>query len=180
MGLSFKVAAGPGQCSHSHIRVPRDPWPHFTVSDSRLLQPGEYLYPTGTGWPGYTSQVTHLVSFTKPSRLKLFRERVAVYCKNHRKLLSSWFTDVGTADVCSVGTHDDYLQRSDSRERSSDSVSTFGHIRNSKCTIAATHLYTPQRIQRPRSICFNCLIFSGFHCEHGFYQSPQATHNTSV
>jgi hypothetical protein len=40
MGLSFKIAAGPLQCSHSQVRVPRDSWPYFTVSDSRLLQPG--------------------------------------------------------------------------------------------------------------------------------------------
>jgi hypothetical protein len=30
-----------------------------------------------------TSQETHYVSATKPSRLMLFRERVAVYCENH-------------------------------------------------------------------------------------------------
>jgi hypothetical protein len=40
MGLSFTIAAGPHQRSHSQVRVPRDSWPHFTVSDSRLLQPG--------------------------------------------------------------------------------------------------------------------------------------------
>jgi hypothetical protein len=39
MGLSFTIAAGPRQRSHSHIRVPRDS-SHFTVSDSRLPQPG--------------------------------------------------------------------------------------------------------------------------------------------
>jgi hypothetical protein len=36
--LSFTIAAGPLQRSHSRVRVPRDPY--FTVSDSRLLQPG--------------------------------------------------------------------------------------------------------------------------------------------
>jgi hypothetical protein len=35
-GLSFTVAAGPSQRSHSRIRVPRVSWPYFTVSDSRL------------------------------------------------------------------------------------------------------------------------------------------------
>jgi hypothetical protein len=39
-GLSFTIAAGPHQCSHSQVRVSRDSWPHFTVSDSRLPQPG--------------------------------------------------------------------------------------------------------------------------------------------
>jgi hypothetical protein len=32
-----------------------------------------------------TSQETHYVSATKPNRLMLFRERVAVYCENHTK-----------------------------------------------------------------------------------------------
>jgi hypothetical protein len=40
MGLSFTIAAGPRQRSHSHVRVPRDSWPHFTVPDSRLPEPG--------------------------------------------------------------------------------------------------------------------------------------------
>jgi hypothetical protein len=40
MGLSFTTAAGPRQRSHSQVRVPRDSWPYFTVSDSRLPQPG--------------------------------------------------------------------------------------------------------------------------------------------
>jgi hypothetical protein len=39
VGLSFIIAAGPRQRSHSQIRVPRDSW-HFTVSESRLPQPG--------------------------------------------------------------------------------------------------------------------------------------------
>jgi hypothetical protein len=41
MGLSFTIAAGPRQRSHFQVRVPQDSWPHFTVSDSRLPQPGE-------------------------------------------------------------------------------------------------------------------------------------------
>jgi hypothetical protein len=40
-GLSFTTAAIPRQRSHSQVRVSRDPWPYFTVSDSRLPQPGE-------------------------------------------------------------------------------------------------------------------------------------------
>jgi hypothetical protein len=39
MGLSFTTAAGPRQRSHSQVRVLQD-YPHFTVSDSRLSQPG--------------------------------------------------------------------------------------------------------------------------------------------
>jgi hypothetical protein len=41
MGLSFTVAAGPRQHSHFQIWVPRDSWPFFTVSDSRLPKPEE-------------------------------------------------------------------------------------------------------------------------------------------
>jgi hypothetical protein len=47
MGLSFTIAAGPRQRSHSQVRIPRDWWPHFTVSDSRLPQsggPGPRIY----------------------------------------------------------------------------------------------------------------------------------------
>jgi hypothetical protein len=40
MCLSSTTAAGPRQRSHSEIRVPRVSWPYFTVSDSRLPQPG--------------------------------------------------------------------------------------------------------------------------------------------
>jgi hypothetical protein len=40
MGLSFTIAAGPRQRSLSQVRVPRISLPHFTISDSRLPQPG--------------------------------------------------------------------------------------------------------------------------------------------
>jgi hypothetical protein len=40
MGLSFTIAAGHRQRSHSQVRVPRDSEPHFSLSDSRLLRPG--------------------------------------------------------------------------------------------------------------------------------------------
>jgi hypothetical protein len=36
MDLSYTIAAGSRQRSRSQIRIPRDSWPHFTVSDSRL------------------------------------------------------------------------------------------------------------------------------------------------
>jgi hypothetical protein len=64
MGLSFKIAAGSGQRTHSQVRVPRDSWPHFTVSDSRLSptwrarspfyipqEQGGPVTPPGTGFP---------------------------------------------------------------------------------------------------------------------------------
>jgi hypothetical protein len=31
MGVSFIIAAGPCQSSHSQVRVPRDPWPYFVT-----------------------------------------------------------------------------------------------------------------------------------------------------
>jgi hypothetical protein len=39
-GLSFTTAAGPHQRSHSQVLNPRDSGPYFTVSYSRLPQPG--------------------------------------------------------------------------------------------------------------------------------------------
>jgi hypothetical protein len=50
MGLSFTIAAGSRQRTHSQVRVPRDSQPHFVVSDSRLPQPG------GSGPRIYISQ----------------------------------------------------------------------------------------------------------------------------
>jgi hypothetical protein len=47
MGLSFTIVAGPRQRCHSQVRVPRDSWPHFTVSDWRLTHsggPGPRIY----------------------------------------------------------------------------------------------------------------------------------------
>jgi hypothetical protein len=40
MGLSFTIAAGPHQRSHSQVRVTRDSWPYFTISDLGLHQSG--------------------------------------------------------------------------------------------------------------------------------------------
>jgi hypothetical protein len=64
MGLSFTIADGPRHRSHSQVRVPRDTWSHFTVSNSRLPQPGGPgpriyilqeqsgpIIPPGTGFP---------------------------------------------------------------------------------------------------------------------------------
>jgi hypothetical protein len=40
--------------------------------------------------PVRTSQETHYVSSTKPNRLMLFGETVAVYCENHRETDTFW------------------------------------------------------------------------------------------
>jgi hypothetical protein len=63
-GLSFTIAAGPRQRSHSRVRVSRDSCPYITDSDSRLPQsggPGPRIYipqeqddavtPPGIGFP---------------------------------------------------------------------------------------------------------------------------------
>jgi hypothetical protein len=55
MGLSFATTAGPRQSSHSWVQVPRDSWPYFTVSDSKLPKlggPGPRIYiPQKQGGP---------------------------------------------------------------------------------------------------------------------------------
>jgi hypothetical protein len=64
MGPPFTITAGPRQRSHSWVRVPQDSWPYFTISDSRLPQPGGSglrihipeeqgcpVIPLGTGFP---------------------------------------------------------------------------------------------------------------------------------
>jgi hypothetical protein len=64
--LSFIIDAGFNQRSHSRGRVPRDSWPYFTVSDSRLSQsggPGSRIY-IPRKWPGYTPR--HWVPFSLP------------------------------------------------------------------------------------------------------------------
>jgi hypothetical protein len=63
MGLSFIIATGPRQRTHSQAKVPRGLWPHFTLSDSRLAQPGGPGPPV-RGWPGWTPR--HWVPFSSP------------------------------------------------------------------------------------------------------------------
>jgi hypothetical protein len=79
MGLLFTITAGPRQRSHSQIRVPRDSWPYFTVSDSRLPPTwrarSQYLYPPGTGWPSYTPR--HWIPFCR--LLMICRATVEVF-----------------------------------------------------------------------------------------------------
>jgi hypothetical protein len=63
-GLTFIIAAGPRQRSHSRVRVQRDSWTYFTLWDSRFPEPGgppPRIYipqeqggpviPPGTGFP---------------------------------------------------------------------------------------------------------------------------------
>jgi hypothetical protein len=101
MGLLFTTAAGPRQRIHSRVRVPRDSRTYFTASDSRLpfsspptsRRAAMEVFDPASKQEGFyqiiyinsvrTSQETHYVSATKPNRLMLFRETVAVYCENH-------------------------------------------------------------------------------------------------
>jgi hypothetical protein len=74
----FTIAAGHRQLIHSRVRVPRDSWPYFTSSDSRLLQPGgarfPYSYLRGTGWSNYTPR--HWVPFSSPPTTRRATEEV--------------------------------------------------------------------------------------------------------
>jgi hypothetical protein len=53
--LSFTIVAFLRQCSHSRVWIPRDSWPHFTVSDFRPLRTCRarslYLYPQEQNCP---------------------------------------------------------------------------------------------------------------------------------
>jgi hypothetical protein len=68
MSLSFIIAAVPRQRSHSQVRVHRDSWPHYSLSDSRLppiwrARTPIYILPW-TGWRDYTPR--HWVPFSLP------------------------------------------------------------------------------------------------------------------
>jgi hypothetical protein len=59
-GLSFTTAAAPRQRSHSRGRVPLGSWPYFTVSDTRIPQPGgifEYVSVAAISWFGFRGNV---------------------------------------------------------------------------------------------------------------------------
>jgi hypothetical protein len=69
MGLSFTIAADLFQHIHSQVWVPQDSWPHLTVSDSRLPQPGAqvtvFIYPRNRVAQLYPR---HCVPFPSPFR----------------------------------------------------------------------------------------------------------------
>jgi hypothetical protein len=52
MDLSFTIATGHRKRSHAKVCVPRDSWPHFTISDSRL-QALDYLFVAAYDSQGY-------------------------------------------------------------------------------------------------------------------------------
>jgi hypothetical protein len=107
-GLPVTIAAGPHHRSHSWVRVPRDSWPYFTVSDSRLPQsggpdPGIYIpqeqggpvIPPGTGLPfvafydsqGYGGGIRtrlHVAVFKLVSlyRCGTYLQKTRVMCQN--------------------------------------------------------------------------------------------------
>jgi hypothetical protein len=71
MRLSFTIAAGPRQRSHSRLRVPRDSWPYLlsqirdSLHPTRRARSPYLLYQRGTGWPCYAPR--HCVTFSSPA-----------------------------------------------------------------------------------------------------------------
>jgi hypothetical protein len=66
-GLSFTIVSCPHQRSHSRVRVPRDSWSYFTVSDLRLSQPGgpsSRICIPQERWSGYIPR--HWLPFSSP------------------------------------------------------------------------------------------------------------------
>jgi hypothetical protein len=54
----------------------------------------------------HTLQETYYVSATKPNRLKLFRETVAVYCENHMEHTNTLCgQNAESVNVNAAGTH---------------------------------------------------------------------------
>jgi hypothetical protein len=105
-GLSFTISAGSRQHSHSRVRVSRDSWPYFTVSGSRLPQPGGTgpriyipqeqggpVIPPGTGFP-FRRLLRHAglrveVFFSESLKANALSQATASY---FRILSDSWFT----------------------------------------------------------------------------------------
>jgi hypothetical protein len=86
MGLSFTIAAGPRERSHSQVRIPRDSWSQFTVWHWRLPQPGgpcpriytpqeqgDPVIPPGTLFP-----FRRLLLLARPHRKRCFQQ--LLYC----------------------------------------------------------------------------------------------------
>jgi hypothetical protein len=65
MGLSYTIAAGPCQSSHSQVRVMTTFYCLRFETPPTWRARSPYLYPTGTTWPGYTPR--HWVPFSSPS-----------------------------------------------------------------------------------------------------------------
>jgi hypothetical protein len=100
MGLSFTIAADPRQRSHSRVTVPRGSWSSFSVSDSRLPQPGgpgHYIYfPQEQGGP--VIHPRHWVPFSSPPTTRRATveiiETASIMCVSYQsksKLLHDWW-----------------------------------------------------------------------------------------
>jgi hypothetical protein len=92
------MPAGPRQCSHSQVWVPRHSWPHFTVSDSRLPQPGgsgPHIYipqeqggsviPQGTPPPPPTTRRATAEVFDPAPSPVFTSSRLKILGKDHRR-----------------------------------------------------------------------------------------------
>jgi hypothetical protein len=85
MRLSFTIAAGPRQRSQSQVRVSRNSWPYFSVSDSRLPQTSgpdpRFYIPQEQGGPviplgtGFLFRRLHTGSHTHTHKSKLCYDR---------------------------------------------------------------------------------------------------------
>jgi hypothetical protein len=92
MDLSFTIAAGPHQHSHSRVRVPRDSWSNFTVSASILLQPGgpgARIYIHQEQW-GPVIPPRHCVPFSSPPTTRRATMEVFEPASTRALILAAW------------------------------------------------------------------------------------------
>jgi hypothetical protein len=84
-GVSFTIVTGPGQISHSRVRVPWDSRPYFTLSDSRL--PFRRLLRFAGLWRRYSTTPPHWTTYTVARRThsKHIRCLAMDICEPHRK-----------------------------------------------------------------------------------------------
>jgi hypothetical protein len=108
MRLSFTIPAGLPQRSHTQVRIPRGTWPHFTLSDSRLPQPGgpgpRIYIPQEQGGPVISLDTGF--AFCRLLRLAGLRWRYSTPpphgLQTHPKSQGqSYFTTAGLPPVCS-------------------------------------------------------------------------------
>jgi hypothetical protein len=87
-GSAVYNAAGPYQHSHSQVKVSRDSWLYFTMSNLRLpltwMALSLYLYPTRIGWPSYTPR--HWVSPT-PFTVSTYTRNLLVWTFHHSSVV---------------------------------------------------------------------------------------------
>jgi hypothetical protein len=91
-GLSFTIAAGPSQRSHSRVRVPWDSRPYFTVSDSRLSFSSPPTTRSATVEvfdPASTRDITHKVKVKVTLRLTV-SQSVSLGVEPHLGIMTTY------------------------------------------------------------------------------------------